>query len=148
MSSYTFKLPDIGEGIAEAEIVAWHVKVGDRVAEDQRLADMMTDKATVEIESPVAGVVKALAGEAGQMVPIGAMLVKLEIEGAAPAALGHYGFPVRIERRERVQRVHDGRREHVGVLFGDAATNVERGTRSRDSRVRHGAHRVTANAAA
>ena len=62
MSIYTFKLPDIGEGIAEAEIVAWHVKAGDRVAEDQPLADMMTDKATVEIESPVAGVIKALGG--------------------------------------------------------------------------------------
>lgn len=94
MSTYTFKLPDIGEGIAEAEIVAWHVKVGDRVAEDQRLADMMTDKATVEIESPVAGVVKALAGEAGQMVPIGAMLVELEIEGAVAAESAPAGEPV------------------------------------------------------
>ena len=58
MAKFTFKLPDIGEGIAEAEIVAWHVKVGDRVEEDQPLADMMTDKATVEMESPVAGVVR------------------------------------------------------------------------------------------
>ena len=65
MGTYQFKLPDIGEGIAEAEIVAWHIKVGDRVEEDQQLADMMTDKATVEMESPVAGVVKALAGEVG-----------------------------------------------------------------------------------
>ena len=83
MTRFTFKLPDIGEGIAEAEIVAWHVKIGDRVGEDQPLADMMTDKATVEIESPVAGVVKALAGEEGDKVPIGAMLVELEIEGGA-----------------------------------------------------------------
>ena len=51
MARYEFKLPDIGEGIAEAEIVAWHVKVGDSVAEDQQLADMMTDKATVEMEA-------------------------------------------------------------------------------------------------
>ena len=78
MSTYLFKLPDIGEGIAEAEIVAWHVKVGDHVAEDQPLADMMTDKATVEIESPVAGVVKKLAGEVGGMVPIGSVLVEFE----------------------------------------------------------------------
>lgn len=84
MTSYSFKLPDIGEGIAAAEIVAWHVKVGDRVGEDQRLADMMTDKATVEIESPVAGVVKALAGEVGDMVPIGAVLVEFETEGVVP----------------------------------------------------------------
>ncbi len=53
MARFTFRLPDIGEGIAEAEIVAWHVKVGDRVEEDQQVADMMTDKATVEMESPV-----------------------------------------------------------------------------------------------
>ncbi len=83
--TYSFKLPDIGEGIAEAEIAAWHVKVGDRVAEDQPLADMMTDKATVEIESPVAGVVKALAGEVGDTVPIGAVLVEFEAEDG-PAA--------------------------------------------------------------
>ena len=65
MSVYQFKLPDIGEGIAEAEIVAWHVAVGDRVEEDQGLADMMTDKATVEMETPVAGKVVELAGEVG-----------------------------------------------------------------------------------
>ena len=68
MATYQFKLPDIGEGIAEAEIVAWHVKVGDKVEEDQQLADMMTDKATVEMESPVAGVVKKLAGEVGDQI--------------------------------------------------------------------------------
>ncbi|MGL1423684.1 biotin/lipoyl-containing protein, partial [Vibrio parahaemolyticus] len=61
MARFTFRLPDIGEGIAEAEIVAWHVKVGDRVSEDQQVADMMTDKATVEMESPVSGVVVELA---------------------------------------------------------------------------------------
>jgi len=88
MARFTFKLPDIGEGIAEAEIVAWHVKVGDRVEEDQGLADMMTDKATVEMESPVAGVVVELAGEVGDQVPIGAALVVIEtdaVEGEAEA---------------------------------------------------------------
>jgi 2-oxoisovalerate dehydrogenase E2 component (dihydrolipoyl transacylase) len=84
MSVYQFKLPDIGEGIAEAEIVAWHVKVGDRVEEDQQLADMMTDKATVEMESPVAGVVKKLAGEVGDQIAIGSVLVEIET-GAAIA---------------------------------------------------------------
>lgn len=82
MATYQFKLPDIGEGIAEAEIVAWHVKVGDRVEEDQQLADMMTDKATVEVESPVAGVVKSLAGEVGDQVAIGSVLVEIETDGA------------------------------------------------------------------
>jgi 2-oxoisovalerate dehydrogenase E2 component (dihydrolipoyl transacylase) len=86
MSVYQFKLPDIGEGIAEAEIVAWHVKVGDKVEEDQQLADMMTDKATVEMESPVAGVVKSLAGEVGDQIAIGSVLVEIETEGSAPAA--------------------------------------------------------------
>ena len=87
MSVYQFKLPDIGEGIAEAEIVAWHVKVGDKVEEDQQLADMMTDKATVEMESPVAGVVKNLAGEVGDQIAIGSVLVEIETEGGAPAAV-------------------------------------------------------------
>jgi 2-oxoisovalerate dehydrogenase E2 component (dihydrolipoyl transacylase) len=82
MAKFEFKLPDIGEGIAEAEIVAWHVKVGDEVAEDQQLADMMTDKATVEMESPVAGKVVQLAGEVGDMVPIGSVLAVIETSAA------------------------------------------------------------------
>ena len=81
MAIYQFKLPDIGEGIAEAEVVAWHVKVGDRVEEDQQLADMMTDKATVEMESPVAGTVTKLAGEVGDQIAIGSVLVEIETEG-------------------------------------------------------------------
>ena len=86
MALFTFKLPDIGEGISEAEIVGWHVAVGDRVEEDQPIADMMTDKATVEMESPVAGVVVRLAGEPGDQIPIGAMLVEIEVEGEEVAA--------------------------------------------------------------
>src|SRR3954463_15561565 len=86
MARYEFKLPEIGEGIAEAEIVAWHVKVGESVAEDQQIADLMTDKATVEMESPVAGKVLEVAGEVGDMIPIGSVLVVIETEGgAAPA---------------------------------------------------------------
>jgi len=86
MGRYTFRLPDIGEGIAEAEIVAWHVKVGDIVEEDGRLADMMTDKATVEMESPVSGRVIEVAGAEGDVVAIGAPLVIIEIEGDASDA--------------------------------------------------------------
>ena len=91
MAKYEFKLPDIGEGIAEAEIVAWHVKVGDTIGEDQQIADMMTDKATVEMESPVAGKVVQLAGEVGDQIPIGSVLAVIETDGAeaadeAPAA--------------------------------------------------------------
>jgi 2-oxoisovalerate dehydrogenase E2 component (dihydrolipoyl transacylase) len=86
MARYQFKLPDIGEGIAEAEIVAWHVKVGDMVKEDQQLADMMTDKATVEMESPVAGKVVKVAGEVGDQIAIGSVLVEFEVEGETPSA--------------------------------------------------------------
>lgn len=90
MGRFVFKLPDVGEGTAEAELVGWHVKVGDTVSEDQILADIMTDKATVEITSPVSGVVVALHGEAGQQVPVGGPLVSFQVEGkgnvtAAPA---------------------------------------------------------------
>jgi len=86
MARYEFKLPDIGEGIAEAEIVAWHVKVGDVIGEDQQIADMMTDKATVEMESPVAGKVLELAGEVGDQIPIGSVLAVIETDGADRAA--------------------------------------------------------------
>jgi len=81
MGNFTFRLPDIGEGIAEAEIVAWHVKVGDMVEEDARIADMMTDKATVEMESPVSGRIVSVAGEVGDMVAIGSALVTIETKG-------------------------------------------------------------------
>lgn len=81
MGKFTFNLPDIGEGIAEAEIVAWHVKVGDRIEEDGKIADVMTDKATVEMESPVSGVILSVAGEEGDMIAIGSPLVVIETEG-------------------------------------------------------------------
>jgi 2-oxoisovalerate dehydrogenase E2 component (dihydrolipoyl transacylase) len=88
MSRFTFKLPDIGEGIAAAEIVAWHVAVGDSVTEDQPLADMMTDKATVEMECPVAGTIVKLGGKVGEHVAIGAMLAVIDVAGedAMPVA--------------------------------------------------------------
>ncbi|TZG26130.1 dihydrolipoamide acetyltransferase family protein [Sphingomonas montanisoli] len=86
MGSYSFKLPDIGEGIAEAEIVAWHVAVGDMIEEDEPLADLMTDKATVEMTAPVSGRIVALAGEVGEMVAIGSILATFETEGGAEPA--------------------------------------------------------------
>ncbi|MBR0828622.1 2-oxo acid dehydrogenase subunit E2 [Bradyrhizobium manausense] len=85
MGRYLFRLPDVGEGIAEAEIVAWHVSVGDVVAEDQNLVDVMTDKATVEVMSPVSGKVTATHGEVGGMAPVGSVLIELDIEGAGNA---------------------------------------------------------------
>ncbi|WP_372707828.1 biotin/lipoyl-containing protein, partial [Brevundimonas sp.] len=86
MGRYVFKLPDVGEGTAEAELVAWHVKVGDVVAEDQIIADIMTDKATVELTSPVAGKVLAAHGEPGQQLAVGSPLVEFEVEGAGNAS--------------------------------------------------------------
>ncbi|MHC3126191.1 hypothetical protein OB03_02215 [Brevundimonas sp. GN22] len=81
-----FKLPDVGEGTAEAELVGWHVKVGDMVEEDQIVAEVMTDKATVELTSPVAGKVVQLHGEAGQALPVGGPLVSFDVEGKGNVA--------------------------------------------------------------
>ena len=80
MARYRFRLPDIGEGIAEAEIVAWHVAVGDVIEEDAPLADLMTDKATVEMSTPVGGRVVALHGEVGAMAAIGSILAEFDVE--------------------------------------------------------------------
>jgi pyruvate dehydrogenase E2 component (dihydrolipoamide acetyltransferase) len=88
MSKFEFKLPDIGEGVTEGEIVNWLVAVGDGVAEDQDLVEVMTDKATVTIGAPKAGKVAELKGEVGDVVPVGNVLVVLDLEsgGAAAAA--------------------------------------------------------------
>ncbi|MCZ8077459.1 MAG: 2-oxo acid dehydrogenase subunit E2, partial [Paucibacter sp.] len=90
MSEHVIKMPDIGEGIVEVEVVAWRVQAGDQVSEDQILADVMTDKATVEIPSPVKGRVLALGGEVGELMRVGSVLIRIEVEGeagvSAPAA--------------------------------------------------------------
>ncbi len=86
MGVHVIKMPDIGEGIAEVELVAWHVQPGDAVTEDQSLADVMTDKATVEIPSPVAGTVLALGGKLGEVMAVGSELIRIEVEGAVNVA--------------------------------------------------------------
>ncbi len=86
MSEHVIKMPDIGEGIVEVEVVAWRVQAGDQVSEDQILADVMTDKATVEIPSPVKGRVLALGGEVGELMRVGSALIRIEVEGEAGAA--------------------------------------------------------------
>ena len=86
MGIHTIKMPDIGEGIAEVELVAWYVKVGDLVAEDQILADVMTDKATVEIPSPVSGKVLLLGGAVGQVMAVGSDLIQIEVQGTGTPA--------------------------------------------------------------
>jgi len=86
VSVHVVKVPDIGEGIAEVELVQWHVQPGDTVAVDQVLADLMTDKATVEVPTPVAGRVVALGGKAGDKLAVGAELMRVELEGGDSAA--------------------------------------------------------------
>ncbi|WP_175912935.1 dihydrolipoamide acetyltransferase family protein [Burkholderia metallica] len=81
MGIHVIKMPDIGEGIAEVELVAWHVEVGQTINEDQPLADVMTDKAAVEIPSPVTGKVIELGGRIGEMMAVGSELIRLEVEG-------------------------------------------------------------------
>lgn len=88
MGHYSFKLPDLGEGIVESEIVDWHVSVGDRVDEDDLLVDVMTDKATVELSAPVAGTIVRLGCEAGAMFAVGSELVLIETAGEGEAASG------------------------------------------------------------
>ncbi|QCY12695.1 dihydrolipoamide acetyltransferase family protein [Pseudomonas sp. MPC6] len=82
MGTHVIKMPDIGEGIAEVELSVWHVKVGDMVVEDQVLADVMTDKAMVDIPSPVHGKVIALGGQPGEVMAVGSILISIEVEGA------------------------------------------------------------------
>ena len=86
MGQFVFKLPDVGEGTAEAEIVAWHVRVGDMVKEDAPLVDVMTDKATVEMTAPVSGKILSLHGEPGDMAPVGGQIVVFEVDGGEDAA--------------------------------------------------------------
>ena len=94
MGHYVIKMPDIGEGIAEVELVKWYVQPGDTVAEEQVLADVMTDKANVEIPSNVAGKVLSITGKPGDVVAVGSEIIRLEVEGkgnvseSAPSALG------------------------------------------------------------
>ncbi|MBB3657889.1 2-oxoisovalerate dehydrogenase E2 component (dihydrolipoyl transacylase) [Rhizobium sp. BK650] len=85
MGEFTIKMPDVGEGVAEAELVEWHVKTGDPVREDMVIAAVMTDKATVEIPSPVSGTVTWLAGEIGERIAVKAPLVRIETSGEVDA---------------------------------------------------------------
>ena len=85
MSEYVIKMPDVGEGVAEAEVVEWHVRVGDAIHEDDVIVDVMTDKATVELPSPVDGVIRWLGAEVGDLVAVGTEIVRIDTDGAAAA---------------------------------------------------------------
>ena len=86
MSEYVVKLPDVGEGIAEAEIVEWHVNAGDTITEDQVMVEVMTDKATVELPSPVSGIVLSITGAAGDIISVGSPLIRIETNSGTNAA--------------------------------------------------------------
>ena len=86
MGNFVFKLPDIGEGVVEGEVVQWHVSVGDSVSEDDPIVDVMTDKATVTIPSPVSGVISSLSGDVGDMIAVGSSLMEIDSEGEAGAS--------------------------------------------------------------
>src|ERR1700723_3146963 len=88
MSQYVFKMPDLGEGTVDAEIVAWHTKPGDSVTEDQLIVEVMTDKAAVEVPAPVSGRVISITGAPGDKVAVGSPLIVFDLsegDGAAPA---------------------------------------------------------------
>ena len=86
MSQFIFKMPDLGEGTVDAEIVAWHLKPGDTIAEDQVMVEVMTDKAAVEVPAPVSGRVVSINGAPGDKIAVGSPLVVFELEGGAPAS--------------------------------------------------------------
>ncbi|MBU6960234.1 2-oxo acid dehydrogenase subunit E2 [Pseudomonas sp. CVAP len=94
MGTHVIKMPDIGEGIAEVELSVWHVKVGDMVVEDQVLADVMTDKAMVDIPSPVHGKVISLGGEPGEVMAVGSILISIEVEGEGNVKASSQPAPV------------------------------------------------------
>jgi 2-oxoisovalerate dehydrogenase E2 component (dihydrolipoyl transacylase) len=126
MSLFQFRLPDIGEGVAEAEITVWHVKVGERVKEDQSLVDVMTDKATVDMTSPVDGVVAAIHGEVGAMVPVGSVLVEFEIEdGEAPAEVAATSSSISIGPEASPVSAIVPRSGDVAVKFTSSADDKE-----------------------
>ncbi|MEO8722357.1 MAG: dihydrolipoamide acetyltransferase family protein [Sphingobium sp.] len=100
MAHVHFRLPDIGEGIAEAEIVAWHVKVGDVIEEDAPLADVMTDKATVAVESPYAGTIISIGGLAGEMIAIGSTLAVIDVVDAVAGRGEDRAGPAAAEQTE------------------------------------------------
>lgn len=123
MSTHVIKMPDIGEGIAEVELVEWHVQPGDRVAEDQVLADVMTDKATVQVPSPVNGTVVSLGGKVGEIMAVGSDLIHLDADEenrpaakplASPSVRKH-AFDLGVELKDVSVSAQNGRVTHQDV---------------------------------
>jgi 2-oxoisovalerate dehydrogenase E2 component (dihydrolipoyl transacylase) len=121
LGQYVFKLPDVGEGTAEAEIVAWHVRVGDVVKEDAPLVDVMTDKATVEMTAPVAGKIISIHGEPGDMAPVGGAIAVFETEAEEGAAAA----PPASSRQEPPPASKPGRQDAGGAKPNGPASASE-----------------------
>ena len=100
MANYDFKLPDIGEGVVEGEVVTWHVSIGDSVSEDDPIVDVMTDKATVTIPSPTDGTVLSLNGEVGDMIAVGSVLIEFDTDGTGPEIPDDAEEPDVVEKEE------------------------------------------------
>ena len=100
MAKYDFKLPDIGEGVVEGEVVTWHVSVGDSVSEDDPIVDVMTDKATVTIPSPTDGTVLSLNGEVGDMIAVGSVLIEFDTDGTVSEPPNDAEEPEVVEEEE------------------------------------------------
>ncbi len=118
MASYSFKLPDLGEGTVDSEIVAWRVNVGDPVGADQPLVDMMTDKATIEITAPVSGKLMSVAGAAGDVIAVGAELAVFATDGEQPSRHDEQtdsSFPRRRESSKTESRSQGDTSNHVPV---------------------------------
>ena len=141
MSRYVFKMPDLGEGTVSAEVVEWKVKVGDTVKEDQIIAEVMTDKAAVEIPAPVSGRVLSITGQPGDMVAVGAELIAFETSGAAAAEPAAVAKPASAPALAAAPAARAGRSHARDGLAGDTAQGACRGRRSLD-REWHGPRRA------
>ena len=127
MGIYVIRVPDIGEGIAEVELVAWHVALGESVKEDQPVADVMTDKASVEIPCHVHGKVIALGAAVGQMISVGAELIRLEVEGegnlkddAAPAQATAQATQIEAAPAEKSKQSDTKASENIAISAAQA----------------------------
>ena len=128
MSQKTFRLPDLGEGLTESEIVTWRVAEGDAVTVNQVLADVETAKAVVEVSSPFAGVVAALHGAEGETLEVGAPLVTFTLEGAEPDV----GGPADVGLGALEGEGHQGRTDLEGLALGAVQGRDDARERARD----------------
>lgn len=115
MSEFVFKLPDLGEGTVESEIAEWMVKVGDEVKEEDPVCSMLTDKAAVELSSPVSGRIVSLAGDLGDVIPVGAPLITFDVNGAGETAVSGSASPPLIQASESVDSPPEEIKIHASV---------------------------------